>query len=314
MKKIKTDGIKGDLLLILAAFIYGSGLVAQKAGMNNLGPFTFTAIRFIIGGLALLPVVYIMEKHKSEEKRNSELTLRQMMPGCFISGINLVIGVLAQQYGLPLTTVGKAGFITGLYVILTPIAGVVILHKKIEIRIWIAAVIAVAGFYFLSLSSGFGMLNKGDGFMLIAAISCTFFVYTMEHFARRADAVKFTAFQFLATGIICIPGSLILETTHWTDIQMGIIPLLYAGLGICAMGYTFQMIGQKYVESSRATVLLSSETLFSLFSGMLYYNERFTTKEYIGCVLMFTAIILAESQKRSSNEEEITVFEEDVNI
>jgi len=314
MTKIRSNGIKGDILLLLAAFIYGSGLVAQKAGMNNLGPLTFTAIRFILGGLALLPVVYILEKHKSDEQRKSELTLRQMLPGCFISGINLVIGVLAQQYGLPLTTVGKAGFITGLYVILTPIAGVVILRRKIGVRIWLAAIIAVAGFYFLSLSEGFGMLNKGDGFMLIAAVSCTFFVYTMEHFAKQADAVKFTAFQFLATGLICIPGSLIFETTTWNDIQLGLIPILYAGLGICAIGYTFQMIGQKYVESSRATVLLSSETLFSLFSGMLYYNEHFTKKEYIGCALMFTAIILAESQKRSGNKGEITVFEEDVNI
>ena len=157
MTKIRSNGIKGDILLLLAAFIYGSGLVAQKAGMNNLGPLTFTAIRFILGGLALLPVVYILEKHKSDEQRKSELTLRQMLPGCFISGINLVIGVLAQQYGLPLTTVGKAGFITGLYVILTPIAGVVILRRKIGVRIWLAAIIAVAGFYFLSLSEGFGM-------------------------------------------------------------------------------------------------------------------------------------------------------------
>ena len=121
----------------------------------------------------------------------------------------------------------------------------------------------------------------------------------MDHFSKRADALLFTAIQFIFTGLICVPEAIILETTKLHDVYLCLIPLLYAGLLVCAVGYTCQMVGQKYVESARATVLISSETLFSLLSGMLYYNEMLTAKELIGCVLMFSAIILAETQKRA---------------
>jgi len=290
--------------LLLAALVYGSGLVAQKDGMNNLGPFTFTCIRFIIGGLVLIPVAYIVDRARPEEQKEEELTIRQMLPGCIAVGVTLTFMVVAQQYGLAYTTVGKAGFISGLYVILTPIAGVLFLKRKISPKIWIAAVISVVGFYFLSLSGGIANINRGDVLMLVTAVTGTIYLYTIEYFASKVNACTFTSVQFLATGVICLPFALIFETCTLNDIHMAMIPLLYAGLGICGIGYTFQTWGQKYVESERATILLSMETLFSLLSGMIILNETLTTKEYIGCALMFAAVILAETNSKPKEIDE----------
>ncbi|NLD10998.1 MAG: DMT family transporter [Clostridiales bacterium] len=302
MNKLKS--YKGDIILVLAALVYGSGLVAQKDGMNNLGPFTFTAIRFIMGGIVLIPVAMIVRKHKSPEQKAAEMPVKKMLKGCIATGFVLTAMVVAQQYGLPYTTVGKAGFISGLYVILTPIAGVLFLKRKISPRIWVAAIISVVGFYFLSLSGGIDNINRGDVLMLITAIAGTIYLYTIEYFAGKADTCIFTSLQFLATGAICLPFALILETCTLHDIYLAMWPLLYAGLGICGVGYTFQMLGQKYVESERATILLSLETLFSLLSGMILLNEVLTFREYIGCGLMFAAVMLAETNSKTKKIDE----------
>jgi len=299
--------LKGAAILILAAAVYGSGLVAQKAGMDSLGPFAFSALRFLLGAAALVPLMLIIEKRSTPEQKAERLSGKPLVIGCFICAVDLVFMVASQQIGLPYTTVGKAGFITSLYVILTPIAGVLFLKRKISHRVWVAAVMAVIGFYLLSLTGGMTSLNFGDGLMLIAAVSCTIYVYLMEYFSVKAEPVKFTMLQFLFTGGICAIFAIIFETTTMQDVINELAPILYAGLGICAIGYTLQMIGQKYVESSRATILLSSESLFSLFSGMIYYHELLSVREYIGCALIFSAIILTEikinNKKDTENEQ-----------
>ena len=285
---------KGDILLIIAAFVYGSGLVAQSEG-NNLGPWTFSATRFLIGAAVLFPIVVFVRNKKSPEERENASTVREMLPGVLIVAADLVLMVICQQYGLIYTTVGKAGFITSLYVIGVPIAGLVFLRRKIRKRVWVAAVISVIGFYFISLTGGFEALSKGDILLLIGACTCVVFVYLMEYFAKRADACTFTCLQFLFTGLFCLPGALIFEEPSFEMIKAAWAPVLYAGIGICAAGYTLQMIGQKYVPSERATILLSTESLFSLFSGMVLLNEALSLREYIGCALIFAAVILAET-------------------
>lgn len=291
---------KGDILLIIAAFVYGSGLVAQSAG-NSLGPWTFSATRFLIGSAVLLPVAYFVRKNRDPEEKAKEMTVREMLPGVLIVAADLVLMVICQQYGLIYTTVGKSGFITSLYVIGVPIAGLIFLRRKIRKRVWIAAVISVIGFYFISLTEGFGALNKGDALLLIGAGTCVVFVYLMEYFAKRAEACTFTCLQFLFTGLFCIPGALIFESSTAEMFREAIVPILYAGIGICAAGYTLQMIGQKYVPSERATILLSTESLFSLFSGMIVLHEALSVREYIGCALIFAAVILAETGIGSEN-------------
>ena len=292
---------KGDIILIIAALVYGSGLVAQSEG-NALGPWTFSATRFLLGSLVLLPLALFVRNKKTPEERASEMTVKEMLPGVLIVAADLVLMVMCQQYALIYTTVGKAGFITSLYVIGVPIAGLVFLKRKIRTRIWIAALISVVGFYFISLTGGFDALNRGDLLLLIGAGTCVVFVYLMEYFSKRAEACMFTCLQFFFTGLFCIPGSLIFETYTPGMFKAALIPILYAGIGICAAGYTLQMIGQKYVPSERATILLSMESLFSLFSGMLLLHEALSLREYIGCALIFFAVLLAETGGEKSSE------------
>lgn len=291
---------KGDIILIIAAFVYGSGLVAQSEG-NALGPWTFSATRFLLGSLVLLPLAVFIRNRKTPEEKAKEMTVREMLPGVLVVAADLVLMVICQQYGLIYTTVGKAGFITSLYVIGVPIAGLLFLKRSIKPRIWIAAVISVIGFYFISLTGGFEALNKGDLLLLIGAGTCVVFVYLMEYFAKRAEACMFTCLQFFFTGLFCIPGALLFEDCTMEMMKDAIIPVLYAGIGICAAGYTLQMIGQKYVPSERATILLSTESLFSLFSGMLILHEAMSVREYVGCALIFIAVLLAETGTGENN-------------
>ena len=297
---------KGDILLLLAAFVFGSGLVAQSEG-NHLGPWSFTTARFILGAIVLFPITVFVLRHKSEEQKKEEMSLREVFPGAFATAVTVAVSVIAQQYGLIYTSVGKTGFITSLYVIGVPIAGVLFLHRKISRRIWIAAVISVVGFYFISLSGGFEALNRGDLLVLISAVTCVIYLYTIDHFSKRADPFLFTALQFFLTGVICIPGVMAFEVCTPEMIRDALIPILYAGIGVCAIGYTFQMIGQKTVPPERATILLSTESLFSLFSGMIVLGEMLSVREYIGCALIFIAVLLAETKgkgEKVTNERE----------
>ena len=285
---------KGDFILIMAALFYGSGLVAQSKG-NDLGPWTFTALRFLVGAVILIPVIFFIQRRKTEEEKASEYSIRQMLPGAFWIGAALVFMVLSQQYALLYTTVGKAGFISSLYVIGVPIAGVIFLHRKISSRVWVAAVISVIGFYFISLSGGFDALNKGDVILLGTALSCVVYFYTIEYFSTRADPFLFTMLQFLATGLLSLIGSLIFELEAWSRVSDHIGMIVYTGTFVCAIGYSLQMIGQKYVPSERATILLSTESLFSLFSGLIILHEVLHFSEYLGCALIFIAVILVET-------------------
>lgn len=287
--------IKGDVILILSAIIYGSGLVAQKSG-NDLGPFAFTAIRFLLGGVVLLPIAIFSYRWKSEEDRG--MKPREMLKSIIIIAALLLFSVITQQYGLLYSTVGKAGFITSLYVIITPIVGVIFLKRKISNRIWAAALISILGFYLISLNGGIEELNAGDGLLLLAAASMSFYLYAIEYFAPKADAFVFTSMLFIITALICFPFSFIVDTWSLTGIKENIWAILYAGFGTCAAGYTLQMIGQRYVESERATILLSTEALFSLFAGMIILSEMLSAKEYAGCALIFAAVIIAETKEK----------------
>ncbi len=285
--------LKGDIILILSAIIYGSGLVAQKSG-NDLGPFTFTAIRFMLGGVVLIPIAVFSYRWKSETDRGMK-PAEMVKPIVLIAAL-LLFSVITQQYGLMYSTVGKAGFITSLYVIITPIVGVILLRRKISGRIWFAALVSVAGFYLISLNGGIEKLNVGDGLLLLAAASMSFYLYAIEYFAPKADAFVFTSMLFIITSILCLPFSFVFDLWSLAGISENIGAILYAGFGTCAAGYTLQMVGQRYVESERAIILLSTEALFSLFAGMVILKEMLSLKEYIGCALIFTAVIIAETK------------------
>lgn len=285
---------KGNIFLLTAALVWGFGLVSQRMGMEYLGPFGFTAVRCILGGISMIPLVkYVEAKEKikgvvrPDEKEN--------IKGAFVCGIFLALVIICQQVGIQYTSVGKAGFITALYILITPVSGL-FLGKKVAGNTWFAVVIALIGMYFLCLTGGIDGMNFGDVIMIGAAFSCAAQMHAVDHYVAKLEVVKLSCYMFFVVGIVCLIPAFILEgdTLNMGNIIDGILPILYSGLVSCAGGYTLQNIGQKYTEPTTASLLLSSETVFTLFAGWLMLGEVLKTQEYIGCAIMFAAIIIAQ--------------------
>lgn len=288
---------KGNLFLFMAALIWGCALVAQKAGMSHLGPFGFTAIRCIMGGLVLLPLIWHLDKKKTAEERAQEAGKKETVIGSVVCGLVLTSLVLFQQFGLPYTTVGKAGFITALYILLTPVMGI-FLGKKAGKNLWIGVVIGLVGMYMLCLFEGASGLTFGDLMMLCAAVMAAAHIHVIDHFVQKIDAVKLSSYQFIVCGLVCVIPMFVFEEISVDAIIECIIPILYAGLISCGLGYTFQVIGQKCTDPSLASLILSLETVFSLLAGWIFFKEVLTVPEYIGCGLMFIAIMVSQMPDR----------------
>lgn len=301
---MKHQELKGTVFLLLAAIIWGYALVAQKAGADNLGPLTFSAIRCTLGSLSLVPLFIFLDKKKTPEQKAAEDNGKTLLQGGLICGVIVLTCTLLQQIGIAHTSVGKSSFITALYIVFVPVAGI-FLRRKVELRVWIAVVIAVIGFYLMCMTEGFSAINKGDLMMLMSAFCYAAHIYAVDYFADKIDSVKFSSMQYLFTGIVCSVLAFFLEDASLADVKAATIPLLYAGICSCGMGCTFQVIGQKYVSPAKTSLLLSSETIFAMTAGMIFFGEFFTVKEYVGCALIFSAIILSQitfSGKNTKNE------------
>lgn len=285
--------IKGTLFLLLAALVWGCGLVAQKAGMSHLGPFAFTAIRCTLGGVVMLPLISILNKNKTPEQKASEANAKRTLFGAACCSIALTSLIILQQFGLPHTTVGKAGFITALYILITPVMGI-FLGKKASRSLWAGVAVGLVGMYMLCLYNGFSGFTFGDLMMLLASVAAAAHIHVIDHFVETIDPVRLSSYQFIITGLVCVPPAIIFETVTWAAVVDCAIPILYAGIFSCAVGYTCQVIGQKYTDPSVSSLLLSLETVFSLLAGWIIFGEVLATNEYIGCVLMFIAIVIAQ--------------------
>ncbi len=295
---MKTKNLEGLAFLILAAMIWGLALVAQKAGTENLGPLTFTGIRCTLGSLSMIPLIVILDRRKTAEQKKAEHNPAVLLKGSVICGLVVFSFTILQQTGIQYTTVGKAGFITALYIILVPLGGL-FLRRKVEKKIWLAVLIALIGFYLMCMSGGLNEINKGDIMMLLASFGCAAHIYVIDFYVNKIDAVKFSSLQFLVTGIICLVLAVFMEEIRMEDIAATAIPILYAGIGSCGLGYTFQILGQKYVEPAKASLALSSETIFTMLAGMIFFHELLSTREYAGCGLIFFAIILSQIERKS---------------
>ncbi len=302
---------KGNIFLILAAIVWGLGLVSQQAGMDYLGPLSFTAVRCTLGGISMLPLVWFMSCKKNnktetampeaaDSKTLSKPTELATIKASIICALALTSLILCQQYGLLFTSVGKAGFITALYILLTPVSGFFLLKKHVAKQTWVAVAIALVGMYFLCLTEGIDGINVGDLIMILAAIAATTHIHVVDHFVTKADPVKLSCYQFIAVGIMCLIPAMIFEgdMLTWANIKLSAIPILYAGLASCAVGYTLQAVGQKYTEPNTASLLLSMETVFALMAGWLILGEVLAPREYLGCAIMLCAIIIAQLPER----------------
>lgn len=293
--------IKNAALLFLTAAIWGIAFVAQSLGMDYVEPLTFTCIRSLMGGLTLLPLIWLLNKKKSvkEEGAGSSGDRRLLWTGGICCGIALCLASNLQQVGIQYTTVGKAGFITACYIIIVPILG--LFFKKRCSPVIIGAVfLSGAGLYLLCMSGDRLSLSPGDLLMLISA--CLFAVHIMviDFFAPRTDGVKMSCIQFWVSGILSGIAMLLFERPVLSQILAARVPLCYAGILSCGVAYTLQIVGQKNMNPTVASLILSLEAGISTLAGWVILGQRLSPRELFGCVLMFGAILLAQVPNASA--------------
>ena len=288
---MKKFSLKSSLLLFLAAFIWGVAFVAQSVGMDYMGPLTFNGARFLMGSLVLLPFVLLRRKQNKKAGR-APASLKTTIIGGVCCGLALCSAALFQQYGIMYTTVGKAGFITTLYIILVPFFGI-FLKKRIPGKVWIGAVIAAAGMYLLWMSEGLA-LSRGDTLVFICAILFSVHILVIDHFSPMADGVELSCIQFLTAGVIGSIGAILFEQPTLKCLIDGIIPLAYAGILSSGVAYTLQVVGQKDMDPTVASLILSMESVFSALAGWMILHQKLSGRELFGCVLVFMAVILVQ--------------------
>lgn len=301
---MKNTNVGSAVLLFLAAFIWGVAFVAQSVGMDYVGPFTFNGCRFLIGGLVLTPFALI--RNQQHEKSESFRALseagkkeyrRITLIGGLCCGVAICIASSFQQAGMQYTSVGKAGFITALYIVLVPVFGI-FMKRKVSPVIWVGVVLAAIGFYFLCITESFS-INYGDFLVFLCAICFTFHILIIDHFAPKADGVALSCIQFWFSGIVCMSIALFKESPNVAAIFQAAVPILYAGVLSCGVAYTLQIIGQKHMKPAVASLILSLESVISVLAGWIILHEVLTGRQFLGCVLVFAAVILAQIPMKS---------------
>lgn len=288
-------------LLVLTALIWGVAFVAQSVGNEYVGPFTFNAVRSLLGGAVLLPLIPLLDRLSRNEKAAvTPKDKKNLWLGGALCGVLLGIASGLQQWALEYASVGKVGFITALYIIIVPVLGI-FFHRRPGAQVWAAVVIALGGLYLLCWNGG---LAIGPGEMLLFACSCLFSLHILviDHFSPLVDGVKLSCIQFFVAGLVCAVPSLLFEQPALSGVLGAWGPILYAGVLSCGVAYTLQVVAQKHVEPTLASLTLSVESVFSVLAGWLLLHQILTARELGGCVLMFCAIVLAQlpSRKKSA--------------
>jgi drug/metabolite transporter (DMT)-like permease len=294
---MKYSVLKSELLLLLAAVIWGLAFVAQRVGMEFVGPFTFNAIRFALGaGFLIIFIVIRNSFYKKPQLSGPDLQNQVLIKGGLLSGIVLFIGASLQQAGIVYTTAGNAGFITGLYVVIVPIFGLV-LGQKPSGWVWIGAFIAAIGLYFLSITARF-TISKGDFLVLLGAFFWAIHVLIIGSFSPKVDTIKLATFQFIVCSAFSCVAAIISETITMTGFYNALIPILYGGIMSVGIAYTLQVAAQKHVPPAPAAIILSLETVFAALGGWIILNESMTLRGIAGCILMFAGMALAQMSRR----------------
>ncbi|MCI6706023.1 MULTISPECIES: DMT family transporter [Eisenbergiella] len=295
---------RSSLLLFLAASIWGVAFVAQSVGMDYMGPFTFNGARSLIGGTVLLPLIVFREQKqkKAETRKETAEERKQRRKITLIGGVcwnilAICTASMFQQIGIQYTTVGKAGFITTLYIIIVPIMGL-FFGKKVRRIVWAGAAIAAAGMYLLCVNETLS-LNRGDVLVFICAVIFSIHILVIDYFSPKTDGVKLSCIQFFVAGIICTIGAFLFEEPTWSGLVSGAVPVLYAGVMSCGVAYTLQIIGQKHLDPTVASLILSLESVVSVLAGWVILGETLNLKEIFGCVLVFAAVILVQLPEKA---------------
>lgn len=307
----------GVFMLLLTALIWGTAFVAQSVAMDYVEPFTFNFSRYIIGALVLVPFAIIslkkkisnfdsnnsshnnsnnntvLEKSLNVEKPNKKAFLNSSILGGIGCGVLLCVASMLQQYGILYTnSVGKSGFLTALYIIMVPIIGI-FFKKKVKPLIWVCVILATVGLYLLCVKDGFSF-EIGDIFLILCALVFSFHIILVDYVSPRGDGVTISMIQFGVSAVLCFICALIFEHVSMANILRAWMPILYAGVMSCGVAYTFQILGQKYVEPTKASLILCLESVFATLGGWVILKEVLSLREAIGCIVVFIAIILAQ--------------------
>ena len=282
------SGIAGGLMLLGAAFVWGVAFVFQVEGMDHITPVTFMAARCFLASVFLAVLLMIIRGPKNAFRFD-----RATLKGGIGCGLCITVANNLQQIGIQYTTAGKAGFLTGLYMLLVPIFAALLFRRRAGLKTWIAVLIGAVGMYLLCIKEGF-TIERGDSFVICCAVVFSFHILCADHFAPEADAVKMSLLQFFVAFVLSTVWALLAEAPTFEAIWEARVSIGYCGIVSAGVGYTLQLMGQQRTRSEAAALIMSLESVFAALAGWVMLHEIMTAKELIGCALIFLAIILVQ--------------------
>lgn len=293
---METGKAKYNGLLLLAAMIWGFAFVAQSEGMKYIGPFTLNGIRFGLGSLCILPVILISSKKNGIQAR---IKFKQALIPGLIAGTALYAGSFLQTLGIAYTTVGKAAFITGLYIVFVPVAGIFLKHSN-GLKIWLSVGIAAIGLYLLCMQEDF-TIGTGDLLVLISAVVFTAHILLVDKYAKSSDVFTFAFSQSAVCSILSLITAFAFESIKFENVMQAGIAILYSGIFSVGIAFTLQVVGQKHAKPSHAALIMSLEAVFAALAGWLMLSEQMDAKEYIGCALMLGGMMITQIPSRKKH-------------
>lgn len=292
--------LRQSLLLLITAIIWGSGFVAQSIGMNYVSPFTFTFFRTLVGAIFLLPIIYLFFYYKkSNRNKLARTNKKDLFIGSIACGSFLLLGESLQQFGLVSTDAGKAGFITSMYIIFVPIFSLFI-GKKLNAFIIIGIVLSLIGLYLLCIKNDF-TIEKGDIYIFACAIAFSLHILVIAVFVEKVDGLLLSCGQFFAASFFAFFFMIFFGDPNLASIKLAIPAILYVGIMSNGIAYTLQVIGQRGINPTIATLILSLESVMAVIFGMIFLHENLSNKELLGCILMFIAVVIAQLPTRKQN-------------
>lgn len=293
MGSINSKTLKSDLLLLLTSAIWGLAFVAQLKGMEFIGPYLYNAIRFFIGSFSLIPLIlYIKKKRNRAHIKMASISRKGLVLVGLLAGVVLFSGASLQQVGLQYTTAGKAGFITGLYVVLVPLLGILLKHKT-GVPTWIGALLAVFGLYLISVRDE-GGIGRGDFLVLLSSFCFAVHVLLIDHYSKKIEPVLLASMQFFWCALVSLVVAIISEPIEFHSIISATVPILYGGIGSVGIAYTLQVVAQRSAPPAHSAIIMSFESVFAVVGGVLFLSEMMVLRGWIGCILMLIGMILSQ--------------------
>lgn len=286
--------LRANLMLLLTALIWGVSFVAQDVAMESMQPFTFNGSRLLLAGLALMACVPLLRQRvrKQEQEENSRKGSRMLLVGGLSCGLMLFFASNLQQFGIDQTSAGKAGFVTALYIVLVPLAGL-FAKKRLRLHIWLGVAFCTVGLFLLCVTGAL-TISSGDLYLFLCALCFTGHILLIDHFSPHVDCVKMSGIQFLVSGLLSLGCMALWEQPTWAGLWRGIGPILFCGILSGAIGYTLQMLAQRDTDPTIASLLMCLESVFAVLAGWVMLGDLLSPRELLGCGAMLTGIVLAQ--------------------